>query len=258
MQWQVVRIHWDVDKVKAAMQAQIADNLTFDLIKGSNTSEEDITSDLTLPYHLDRDLWCHFTWSSANSAITIDEEKDQPTIAANGTGHVTPLAVDSTGKVTATIIFNKAEDEESPITITKDFTLTVKSGSSVAVDQIKAALDLYTLDKLSYIYLTDTFDPQNVLGDVQLLRPRQLGLDGSEYSITVTSDSSYVQVNGYRANILPQLGQKTAVKLTVTIKYKANETISDSKTLTIQLAPLSQETIDREKLLIQKVRAALF
>ena len=90
------------------------------------------------------------------------------------------------------------------------------------MDQIKAALDLYTLDKLSYIYLTDTFDPQNVLGDVQLLRPRQLGLDGSEYSITVTSDSSYVQVNGYRANILPQLGQKTAVKLTVTIKYKAN------------------------------------
>ena len=255
---QVVRIHWDVDKVKAAMQAQIADNLTFDLIKGSNTSEEDITSDLTLPYHLDRDLWCHFTWSSANSAITIDEEKDQPTIAANGTGHVTPLAVDSTGKVTATIIFNKAEDEESPITITKDFTLTVKSGSSVAVDQIKAALDLYTLDKLSYIYLTDTFDPQNVLGDVQLLRPRQLGLDGSEYSITVTSDSSYVQVNGYRANILPQLGQKTAVQLTVTIKYKANETISSSKPLTIQLAPLSQETIDREKLLIQKVRAALF
>lgn len=255
---QVVRIHWDVDKVKAAMQAQIADNLTFDLIKGSNTSEEDITSDLTLPYHLDRDLWCHFTWSSANSAITIDEEKDQPTIAANGTGHVTPLAVDSTGKVTATIIFNKAEDEESPITITKDFTLTVKSGSSVAVDQIKAALDLYTLDKLSYIYLTDTFDPQNVLGDVQLLRPRQLGLDGSEYSITVTSDSSYVQVNGYRANILPQLGQKTAVQLTVTIKYKANETISSSKTLTIQLAPLSQETIDREKRLIQKVRAALF
>ncbi|MFR5762605.1 MAG: hypothetical protein ACLUFI_14405 [Oscillospiraceae bacterium] len=67
-------------------------------------------------------MWCHFTWSSANSAITIDEEKDQPTIAANGTGHVTPLAVDSTGKVTATIIFNKAEDEESPITITKDFT----------------------------------------------------------------------------------------------------------------------------------------
>ena len=255
---QVVRIHWDVDKVKAAMQAQIADNLTFDLIKGSNTSETDITSDLTLPYHLDRDLWCHFTWSSANSAITIDEEKDQPTIAANGTGHVTPLAVDSTGKVTATIIFNKAEDEESPITITKDFTLTVKSGSSVAVDQIKAALDLYTLDKLSYIYLTDPFDPQNVLGDVQLLRPRQLGLDGSEYSITVTSDSSYVQVNGYRANILPQLGQKTAVQLTVTIKYKANETISSSKTLTIQLAPLSQETIDREKRLIQKVRAALF
>ena len=255
---QVVRIHWDVDKVKAAMQAQIADNLTFDLIKGSNTIETDITSDLTLPYHLDRDLWCHFTWSSANSAITIDEEKDQPTIAANGTGHVTPLAVDSTGKVTATIIFNKAEDEESPITITKDFTLTVKSGSSVAVDQIKAALDLYTLDKLSYIYLTDPFDPQNVLGDVQLLRPRQLGLDGSEYSITVTSDSSYVQVNGYRANILPQLGQKTAVQLTVTIKYKANETISSSKTLTIQLAPLSQETIDREKRLIQKVRAALF
>ena len=255
---QVVRIHWDVDKVKAAMQAQIADNLTFDLIKGSNTSETDITSDLTLPYHLDRDLWCHFTWSSANSAITIDEEKDQPTIAANGTGHVTPLAVDSTGKVTATIIFNKAEDEESPITITKDFTLTVKSGSSVAVDQIKAALDLYTLDKLSYIYLTDPFDPQNVLGDVQLLRPKKLGLDGSEYSITVTSDSSYVQVNGYRANILPRLGQKTAVQLTVTIKYKANETISDSKTLTIQLVPLSQETIDREKLLIQKVRAALF
>lgn len=243
---QVVRIHWDVDKVKAAMQAQIADNLTFDLIKGSNTSETDITSDLTLPYHLDGDLWCHFTWSSANSAITIDEEKDQPTIAANGTGHVTPLAVDSTGKVTATIIFNKAEDEESPITITKDFTLTVKSGSSVAVDQIKAALDLYTLDKLSYIYLTDPFDPQNVLGDVQLLRPRQLGLDGSEYSITVTSDSSYVQVNGYRANILPRLGQKTAVQLTVTIKYKANETISSSKPLTIQLAPLSQETIDRE------------
>lgn len=256
-----IQIPWDVNKVKADMQERITKNLTFDLIKGNNTSEEDITSDLTLPYHLDRDLWCYFTWSSANSAITIDEEKDQPTIAANGTGHVTPLAVDSTGKVTATIIFNKTASspyEEPPITITKDFTLTVKSGSSVAVDQIKAALDLYTLDKLSYIYLTDTFDPQNVLGDVQLLRPRQLGLDGSEYSITVTSDSSYVQVNGYRANILPQLGQKTAVKLTVTIKYKANETISDSKTLTIQLAPLSQETIDREKLLIQKVRAALF
>ena len=256
-----IQIPWDVNKVRADMQERIAKNLTFDLIKGSNTSEEDITSDLTLPYHLDRDLWCHFTWSSTNSAITIDKEKDQPTFNANGTGHVTPLADGSTGKVTATIIFNKTASspyEEPPITITKDFTLTVKSGSSVAVDQIKAALDLYTLDKLSYIYLTDTFDPQNVLGDVQLLRPKKLGLDGSEYSITVTSDSSYVQVNGYRANILPRLGQKTAVQLTVAIKYKANETISDSKTLTIQLAPLSQETIDREKLLIQKVRAALF
>ena len=127
-----IQIPWDVNKVKADMQERIAKNLTFDLIKGNNTSEEDITSDLTLPYHLDRDLWCYFTWSSANSAITIDEEKDQPTIAANGTGHVTPLAVDSTGKVTATIIFNKTASspyEEPPITITKDFTLTVKSGS---------------------------------------------------------------------------------------------------------------------------------
>lgn len=256
-----IQIPWDADKVKADMQAQIAKKLTFDLIKGSNISNADITSDLTLPYHLDSDLWCHFTWSSTNSAITIDKEKDQPTFNANGTGHVTPLANDSTGKVTATIIFNKTASspyEEPPITITKDFTLTVKSGSSVAVDQIQAALDSYTLDKLSYIDLTDTFEPENVLGDVQLLRPRKLGLDGSEYSITVTSDSSYVQVNGYRANILPQLGQKTAVQLTVTIKYKANETISGSKTLTIQLAPLSQETIEREKLLIQKVRAALF
>lgn len=76
------------------------------------------------------------------------------------------------------------------------------------MDQIKAALDLYTLDKLSYIYLTDTFDPQNVLGDVQLLRPKKLGLDGSEYSITVTSDSSYVQVNWLPRQYFAAVGTK--------------------------------------------------
>ena len=257
---QVVRIHWDADKVKAAMQAQIADNLTFDLIKGNNTSESDITSDLTLPYHLNSDWWCRFTWSSANSAITIDEEKDQPTIAANGTGHVTPLAVDSTGKVTATIIFNKVEDEEAPITITKDFELTVESGSSVAEDQIQAALALYTLDKLTYIHPPKgKIDPNNVDDDIQLLMPRNLGLDGKYFSVEVTSDLKNVIVNNYRANILRDTGGKTEVTLTVTITYKNNPTIKASKTLpAIYLAQLTQAEIDRERLLMTKVKAALF
>ena len=257
---QVVRILWDAEKVKADMQAQIAENLTFDLIKGSNTSETDITSDITLPYHLDSDWWCHFTWSSVNPAITIDEEKDQPTINANGTGHVTPLAGDSTGKVTATIIFNKTEDGEPPITITKDFTLTVKSGSSVAEDQIKAALDLYTLDKLTYINPPKgKIDPNNVDDDIQLLTPRDLGLDGKYFSVEVEPDCENVMVNNYRANILRDTGGKTEVTLTVTITYKNNTTIKESKTLpAIYLAQLTQAETDRERLLMTKVKAALF
>ena len=255
-----IQIPWDADKVKADMQAQIAESLTFDLIRGSNTSEADITSDITLPYHLDSDWWCHFTWSSENPAITIDKEKDQPTINANGTGHVTPLAGNSTGKITATIIFNKTEDGEPPITITKDFTLTVKSGSSVAEDQIKTALDLYTLDKLTYINPPKgKIDPNNVDDDIQLLIPRDLGLDGKYFSVEVEPDCDNVVVNGYQANILRDTGGKTEVTLKVTITYKNNPTIKASKTLpAIYLAQLTQAEIDRERLLMTKVKAALF
>ena len=254
-----VNLPWDAARVREAMRTQIADNLTFDLIKGANTGDAaSVTENLVLPAKLSTAGWATISWTSANDAITV-QPGNLPSID-DGTGVVTRLSSDSTGSLTATITFNR----DSSISITKDIAITVPAAESedhMAV--INDALSKYTLDKLTYSDLEETFDPTNVKGDIQLLRARDLGIDGgsSGYGIAVTASSGNVTVNGYRANVLRPLpgGEPVTVTLTVTITYKPNTAISNSKVIgTITLAPIEQSVIDAEIALMEEVKAHYF
>lgn len=252
-----VNLPWDVDKVKAALKTQIADNLTFDVIKGENTSADNVTKDLVLPAKLTDASWATISWASDNDAVVVEAGVY---VVDDSTGIVTQQTTSKTGNVTATISFNKSDPT---ISISKDINITVPASGSGVDHQaiINAALEKYTLDKLTYADLDETLDTAGVKGDISLMRPSALGIDGSVYSVTVTASGSAVTINGYKANVYRPLpgADAQSVTLSVTITCKANTAITGTKTIgTITIAPLSQSEIDAEIALMNEVKAHYF
>ena len=66
-------IGWDQTHYNAKI-AEEANSLSFDTIKGENTSEEEITSDLVLPQIMtnsSRTAWSKITWTSSNEDLLL-------------------------------------------------------------------------------------------------------------------------------------------------------------------------------------------
>ena len=265
-------VKWDAAKVRAVMEERVAAFVTDETIKGENASLDEVREDLTLYKAVndasgDRILWTLISWESSDEdTIKIDNsaQGSADTLFEPYIGKVKRGMEDKTVTLTAAFNFQRTSVYgEAPITLTKEFTVTVKGIGGEMLEYMQQQLDRnYTAEKLVYSDTKAPVDPDAVTGDVQLLLPRASGIDNyNNYKFTVTSDNEAVaKVNSYRLFVYRPLPGEPAQQATLTVRMD-NTAYSDlyvTKEITLTVAPLTQEEIDSAIALMEKAKAAFF
>lgn len=266
----IVLIPWDQAKVEAEMQ-KAADVLTFDTIKGTNISADQVSADLTLPQFMENYGWATISWESSDESVIWLSGGD---VLADFVGNVEPAEDDQDIDLDATFTFNKNNTEKDGyITVNKTISVTVPGASNNYMNEINGALEKFTLGSLKYsagANKNQVINPNAVTDNISLLIPRELGIDGGrngyqvEYSAYVNgTETCPVTVNSYRANVIRPISEEpveVTLKLTIT---KKNEGVLDTrytgnKELKIKVSPLVPAEIDAELALLDTVKANFF
>ena len=266
-----VVIGWDQKHFASKMKSE-ADQLTWNRIKGENTSQTEVTSNLTLPQCMGtslRTVWSTISWTSSKpDVISIQKPSIDSSIYA-ATGVINQPVEDTEVTLTATFTANKSVMNEqvekiSDInTISVPFTVTVKGTGKPAPTEaeLKAILNqYYKITDLVYYGTTTVIDPEACAGDIQLPRYTRIEDENGENvfnnkEITVTSDNDAVKINGYKANVDVFQPQDTTVNLTVSF---TREGVTVSRVFPITIKKLTQEDLDKEVEMMDYAKAHYF
>ena len=269
-----VTVSWDQEYFRGKMQAE-ADQLTWDSIKGNNASQEEVTSDLTLPGCMGtsmRNIWSTVTWESSDPDVISIQNPSIDSPIYPRTGKINPKTEDTEVTLTATfkandILLNEyIEKADSFGTITKTFKVTVKgSGSQEPTEEeLKAILDkYYTADQLKDFTTQTQLDTANCTGDIQLPRYTRIKDENGEYvfnnkEITVTSsDANLMKINGYRAAVdLFTYDKDTTANLIVTFT-REGVTATKEIPITVSVKDIN-EKLDAEIAMMDYAKAHYF
>ena len=269
-----VTVSWDQEYFRGKMQAE-ADQLTWDSIKGNNASQEEVTSDLTLPGCMGtsmRNIWSTVTWESSDPDVISIQNPSIDSPIYPRTGKINPKTEDTEVTLTATfrandILLNEyIEKADSFGTITKTFKVTVKGSGSQAPteEELKAILDkCYTADQLKDFTTQTQLDTANCTGDIQLPRYTRIKDENGEYvfnnkEITVTSsDANLMKINGYRAAVdLFTYDKDTTANLIVTFT-REGVTATKEIPITVSVKDIN-EKLDAEIAMMDYAKAHYF
>lgn len=256
-----VMVGWDAPHVNKKVKA-ISDGITFDTIKGSNTAENNIVSDLTLP-QIDgtsvSTAWSNTKWESSNPDVLSIQDANQyaglntpKKAVVKQPKQDTVVTLTAKTGVNSGILNSNIEKPGDFDTITKQFTLTVKGSGKTGptAEELQALLDKYiTPDLLKYVSKEDgEFDPNHVIGNILLPRYTKIKGDDNKLvfankEITYTTDDDAIKVNGYAANVDRfQAGEKT-VNLIVTFK---RDDVTVTKKIPLKIAVITDAELDAE------------
>lgn len=269
-----VTVSWDQEYFRGKMQAE-ADQLTWDSIKGNNASQEEVTSDLTLPGCMGtsmRNIWSTVTWESSDPDVISIQNPSIDSPIYPRTGKINPKTEDTEVTLIATfrandILLNEyIEKADSFGTITKTFKVTVKGSGSQAPteEELKAILDkYYTADQLKDFTTQTQLDTANCTGDIQLPRYTRIKDENGEYvfnnkEITVTSsDANLMKINGYRAAVdLFTYDKDTTANLIVTFT-REGVTATKEIPITVSVKDIN-EKLDAEIAMMDYAKAHYF
>lgn len=269
-----VTVSWDQEYFRGKMQAE-ADQLTWDSIKGNNASQEEVTSDLTLPGCMGtsmRNIWSTVTWESSDPDVISIQNPSIDSPIYPRTGKINPKTEDTEVTLTATFKANDTllneyiEKADSFGTITKTFKVTVKGSGSQAPteEELKAILDkYYTADQLKDFTTQTQLDTANCTGDIQLPRYTRIKDENGEYvfnnkEITVTSsDANLMKINGYRAAVdLFTYDKDTTANLIVTFT-REGVTATKEIPITVSVKDIN-EKLDAEIAMMDYAKAHYF
>lgn len=269
-----VTVSWDQEYFRGKMQAE-ADQLTWDSIKGNNASQEEVTSDLTLPGCMGtsmRNIWSTVTWESSDPDVISIQNPSIDSPIYPRTGKINPKTEDTEVTLTATfkandILLNEyIEKADSFGTITKTFKVTVKGSGSQAPteEELKAILDkYYTADQLKDFTTQTQLDTANCTGDIQLPRYTRIKDENGEYvfnnkEITVTSsDANLMKINRYRAAVdLFTYDKDTTANLIVTFT-REGVTATKEIPITVSVKDIN-EKLDAEIAMMDYAKAHYF
>lgn len=256
-----VMVGWDAPHVNKKVKA-ISDGITFDTIKGSNTAENNIVSDLTLP-QIDgtsvSTAWSNTKWESSNPDVLSVQDANQyaglntpKKAVVKQPKQDTVVTLTAKTGVNSGILNSNIEKPGDFDTITKQFTLTVKGSGKTGptAEELQALLDKYiTPDLLKYVSKEDgEFDPNHVIGNILLPRYTKIKGDDNKLvfankEITYSTDDDAIKVNGYAANVDRfQTGEKT-VNLIVTFK---RDDVTVTKKIPLKIAVITDAELDAE------------
>ena len=265
-----VIIGWDQKHFASKMKSE-ADQLTWDKIKGENTDQTEVTSNLTLPQRMGnslRTVWSTITWTSSNTDV-IQIQNPSDSLSYEATGVINQPEEDTEVTLTATFtandsVMNEQVEKTSDIdTISVPFIVTVKGIGKPAPteEELKSILDqYYKITDLVYYGTTTAIDPEACTGDIQLPRYTRIKDDNGEYvfnnkEITVTSDNDAIKINGYKANVDVFQPQDTTVNLTVSF---TREGVTVSEIFQITVKKLTQDDLDQEVAMMDYAKVHYF
>ena len=269
-----VTVSWDQEYFRGKMQAE-ADQLTWDSIKGNNASQEEVTSDLTLPGCMGtsmRNIWSTVTWESSDPDVISIQNPSIDSPIYPRTGKINPKTEDTEVTLTATfkandILLNEyIEKADSFGTIKKTFKVTVKGSGSQAPteEELKAILDkYYTADQLKDFTTQTQLDTANCTGDIQLPRYTRIKDENGEdvfnnkESTVTSSDANLMKINGYRAAVdLFTYDKDTTANLIVTF---TREGVTATKEIPITVSVKDNyENLDAEFAMMDYAKAHYF
>ena len=268
-----VMVGWDVPHINKKIKA-VADGITFDTIKGSNTAEDNIVSDLTLP-QIDgtsvSTAWTNTVWESSNpDVLSIKDANQYAGLNTPKKAEVkqpkqdTVVTLTAKTRVNSSILNTNIQKQDDFDTITKQFTLTVKGSGKVGptAEELQALLDKYiTPELLKYASKEDgEFDPNHVIGNILLPRYTKIKGDDNKLvfankEITYSTDDDAIKVNGYAATVDRfQSGEKT-VNLIVTFK---RDDVTVTKKIPLKIAVITDAELDAEIKEMEYAKAHFF
>ena len=253
-----VTVYWDVNRVSRVMTEEVLDRVTLPELTEEN---------LNLPTAVEGKQWAKIVWTSSDPGI----------ISNNGV--VTRSAIDRQTVLTASFTFQRTNGSEPPIVLYKTFEVTVKAVQNGAdrKEQYQAALegalsnpglrDFVTGAKLT----ADEKGVYTTVNDIQFPTTRDLKIDGKYTPVVITSsDTAVIEnpdvANAARVNIYRPLPGEAAKTVTLTVKILdrpsgsgrdyANLPVLAEKSVTVSVQPLTQEEINAEIVLMERVKDA--
>lgn len=266
-----VLIPWDEGKALATLTEK-ANNVTLPtevtaedtLYLPQHPYKEGVTGE-TASGHSDYYTWATIKWtSSEETSILIGTAPSYP--------YYSPYAVTISQKaqdveVTLTAVYTL--NNVSNVSLTRTYTVVVKSDGSdpaeILRQELQAKLDAAMADPGVRDFVTnEKADYDNVTGDLRFPNTREIGIDGKETPINLSSSDPTVAVtsdtnNSTRVYIyqpLPGEDAKT-VDLTITLTDVATQ-VQASATITVTVQPLTDEELSAELALMEQVKAHYF
>lgn len=268
-----VTVGWDRDHFSRKM-AEEKDSLTWDMIKGNNTSQTEVESDLSLPQIMTDGAfyaWSQITWTSSDPTVISVEDATSIKVTEPVKGVIHAPAKDTEVTLTATFNANDTilnsycgETVNAFTSCTKDFTVTVK-GTNIAPpteEELLAILDkYYTADQFTdFVNKNEVVDLNNCQADFSLPRYTRIK-DENDHSvfnngeITVTSENEAVTVNGYRTYVDGFYTKDITGDLVVTF---TRENVTAVKRFPMTVKPLDASVLADELAMMEQAKLHYF
>ena len=247
-----VQVAWDEARVQQMLD-DAAEQVAIGYAAGD--SAESVTSNLTLPYRAGSNNKFEVSWKSSDDYVIRPSDSDW----SDYTGKVTRASSDREVTLTATVSF--VRDGPSGIEGTHDFTVTVKGDpKKVAADKkaLQEKVDAaFIYNNIKYSGTETVANKDGLTADLQMPRPKDLGVDGKYYKVEYSASTDDVTFNGYKGTVFrPEAGRGAAsTKLTCTVTDKNNVEVTAAKTLDFTVAPQDQADLDNELKLMEAAKA---
>lgn len=268
-----VTVGWDRDHFSRKM-AEEKDSLTWDMIKGNNTSQTEVESDLSLPQIMTDGAfyaWSQITWTSSDPTVISVEDATSIKVTEPVKGVIHAPAKDTEVTLTATFNANDTilnsycgETVNAFTSCTKDFTVTVK-GTNIAPpteEELLAILDkYYTTDQFTdFINKNEVVDLNNCQADFSLPRYTRIKDENDHLvfnngEITVTSENEAVTVNGYRTYVDGFYTKDITGDLVVTF---TRENVTAVKRFPMTVKPLDASVLVDELAMMEQAKLHYF
>ena len=270
-----VTIGWDQARVEETIRQEILPELTLENLLAAGDTASSVTKDITLPQAIAGKTWAKISWNSSDDGVLSiygPEEEEGADLFSTFVGKVHPGETAKEVTLTATVDFAFAYD--TPLSVHQAFELTVLPLDGEQTEAIRQELreklekgfaSKGLRDDATGVQLTPT--PQGYYvssGDIQLPTTRDFGVDGQKNPITLfSSDQNVLSVpevkNAARVEVYrPGVGQEDKIAILTVTLTDGDSGIAASKEFSIAVPALTQEEVDAERQLMEKVKESYF
>ena len=262
-----VRIYWDTEKVKEIMRKEILSKISV--------PTEPISENLTLPKTVDGKYWTLINWKSNNeNALYISNENQSTadTLFDPYVGVVKQGAEVQTVTLTAEYEFRYTGLSEDAIKLYDTFTVTVdkideETAKNVEEELSKKLDNGFKTAGLKDYVTGETLTPDEngvytVSNDIRIPNTKDFGVDGKYEPVSVVSENDEILVspdvnNAARISVIRPMKDPVKTKFTVSItdNYK---NVSASRTFEVLVMPITEDELNAEIALMEKVKASYF